>query len=170
VPDHVQAQSGDLRGSVFGSVGLEGLILEALDGAQSLLVVRHHSLTPSDQSGQNVTSCAKRELRPRQHALPTTPSTKSCAPWRDQRICHRFLALMRGRRTNSDLTLARGPLQTRKRFKSRALVTNSDSAAHRYRHSTRPSFFSWSTRPEQDRGVHRATRNAKSCWISSTSF
>jgi hypothetical protein len=32
VPDHVQAQSGDLRGSpVLGSVGLHGLILEALD-------------------------------------------------------------------------------------------------------------------------------------------
>jgi hypothetical protein len=32
VPDHVQAQSGDLQGSpVLGSVGLHGLILEALD-------------------------------------------------------------------------------------------------------------------------------------------
>jgi TPR repeat protein len=32
VPDHVQPQSGDLRGSpVLGSVGLHGLILEALD-------------------------------------------------------------------------------------------------------------------------------------------
>ena len=56
------------------------------------------------------------------------------------------------------LVLKRGPLQTRKRFKSRALVTNSDSAAHRYRHSTRPSFFSWSTRPEHVPLLMRAAR------------
>jgi hypothetical protein len=77
----LQAQSGDLQGlPVFGSVGLDGLILKAWMGLEAYSSC---AITPSRQvikSGQNVTSYAKRQLRPRQHALLTTPSTKRCAP------------------------------------------------------------------------------------------
>jgi hypothetical protein len=99
----LQAQSGDLQGlPVFGSVGLDGLILKAWMGARSLLVVRYHSLTPSDQIWPERNLVRKKTTpSPAARTADDTIDQALCAHWRDQRVCHRFLALMRGRRTNS---------------------------------------------------------------------